>query len=122
MNAGDGRRTSSEVCFLADRHAPEFLDYLGKPKEVIGIPEPKWEPPADGFLKTNTDGAFSEVTHSGGWGSVVLGPGSAADAFQAEAEACSHAINFAAEARMGRIVLETDAANLKIALQGSLRV
>ena len=31
----------------------------------------KWTPPPSEFLKINTDGAFHEVTHSGGWGFTV---------------------------------------------------
>ena len=31
----------------------------------------KWKPPPKGILKINTDGSFTEETHSGGWGFTI---------------------------------------------------
>lgn len=84
--------------------------------------KPKWRAPGGDILKINTDGSFDPRSRIGGWGFVVrdsegevMGAGAGklnhvSDAFQAEAEAeaCSHALQVAQNWGMSRIQSETD--------------
>jgi ribonuclease HI len=91
----------------------------------------KWKPPEGEFLKVNTDGCFDAKTRSGGWGIIarnasgeMQGAGAGklahvADAFQAEAEACSHALQALQGWGMSRIQLETDSQLLVNALKNN---
>lgn len=93
-------------------------------------PVTKWQPPTENFVKINFDGSYFEATGSGSWGFVIpdhrgevqcAGAGrltNILDALQAEAEACIQALKAAVIRGMGRVILETDALNLKYALEG----
>ena len=84
-------------------------------EETMNKPIQKWQKPVDGFVKINSDGAFSANTGGGGgWGYVICaGAGGQLshlkDAFQAEICACMQGAKAAADHGMGRVVLETSA-------------
>ena len=92
---------------------------------------PRWTKPPENFLKVNIDGSYCAATNTGGWGFCirdhdgdVRGAGmgqlqNLADTLHAETISCLKAIEFAADAGMGRVILETDATVLKTALQTS---
>jgi hypothetical protein len=68
------------------------------------LPRPRWKPPEGDVRKINTDRCFDPNLRSGGWGFVVRDSNGEAmgavgcklthvvDAFQAKADACSHAL------------------------------
>lgn len=63
-NAGEPLKVYTETFHLAVRYAQEF-----KTSEVqMYRPNVPWRATADGFLKINIDGAYSESHHTGGWG------------------------------------------------------
>ena len=94
-------------------------------------PRCRWRKPGTGTLKTNTDGAFSMNSGSGGWEFIIrdenedithAGTGSCQhllDAFHAELFACLHGVSEAMKEGMGRVVLETDSQLVKLALETS---
>ncbi|XP_066354445.1 uncharacterized protein [Miscanthus floridulus] len=106
--------------------AEEELHYLDKAEEEL---RERWKVPPDGFYKTNYDGAFLPETSQGGWGFIirdhfgqVMAAGAGATDFlmnaqHAETVACMKAIEQAAALGMDRIVVETDAIDVAIALQ-----
>jgi ribonuclease HI len=131
VNAGNKCPVPTVVASTAIQYNSEFTSYLCKKH---GVPVPasgRWtKPPAD-YLKINIDGSFCREYGTGGWGfcirdcnGEVCGAGMGqlnhvADALHAESIACLKAIEFAAEAGMGRIIIETDATLLKSALQST---
>ena len=109
----------------------EYMNLLNKSKSFCQQQAQVWEPPPANLLKINCDGAFREDTNSGGWGIVIrnengevlaVGAGhlqNMGDALQAEAHAALNAIWCASEMGCRRIILETDALNLKQAITSS---
>ncbi|KAI4994782.1 hypothetical protein ZWY2020_034685 [Hordeum vulgare] len=88
----------------------------------------KWNPPADGIVKINSDGAYTPGENYGGWGviartsqgEVVAARAGCSDGihdpFTAELKAMEEALNLAAELGVIRVEFETDAQLLAMAL------
>ena len=78
-----------------------------------------------GWVKINSDGAFSERTSEGGWGVIIrdeegdvvkAGVGKLTrvlDAFQSEVEACLAGVMMVGERGAERIIVKTDSLVLK---------
>ena len=111
------------------RSAAEYEDAFVKVKGSQAVPELRWKPPNEDVLKINTDGSFVQDERCGGWGFVVrdsvgevMGAGAGhlkhvADAFHAEAEACSKALQIAQYWGISCIQIETDSQLLIHALK-----
>jgi hypothetical protein len=105
---------------------------LTKSNTNPNIVQSKWRRPPLEFLKINVDGSYVEANRFGGWGFIVrdhvgsvVGSGAGRieqcnDAMHAEAMATLHALSFVSEAGMSRLVLETDAINIKTALSSQI--
>lgn len=100
-----------------------------KRKKLPKLPcSDKWKPPPPNVLKINTDGAYVENSHKGGWGYVlrndkgeVLAAGAGSmqhisEAIHAKSLALLQAINMANELGCNRLIFETDAFVLKQAI------
>ncbi|KAI5010720.1 hypothetical protein ZWY2020_012857 [Hordeum vulgare] len=91
----------------------------------------RWKPPPEDVIKINLDAAYNASTGDGGWGAVArdhegamvgLAAGRLAhlrDPLQAETEALRHAIDFAEDQGMGRVIFETDCSNLQQAISST---
>lgn len=130
-NAGESTRAPKIMAGLILKHYVD-TQQLTKSNTNPNTVQSKWRRPPLEFLKINVDGSYVEANKIGGWafivrdhvGSVV---GSEAgriehytDAMHAEAMATLHALSFASEAGMSRLVLETDAINIKTALTSQI--
>ena len=112
------RRTRSNVL--------EYMQIFGRTADKPR--SDKWQPPADSEYKINVDGSFVAGQDHAGWGVAartaagrLVCPRAGRtenihDAFAAEADAMSHAINMAADLGMVRVVFETDSQLLAEAL------
>jgi ribonuclease HI len=108
--------------------AAEYLSSFAKDTNQMGSKEGSWRPPSEGTIKINTDGAFVEGQALGAWGIIArsadgqvvearAGSSTAIrDAFSAELKAMEEAFNLAAELGVIRVVFETDAQVLAMAL------
>jgi hypothetical protein len=127
-NAGEEKMTSSQVCSLVTYYVQDFEKLKknsekGQPARIT-----RWEAPPQGTYKISTDAAFSAATSQGGWGYVVRDDeGSYLDGdcgklsrvaspLQGEALAALFALERASNLGMSRIILETNATELKKAL------
>jgi ribonuclease HI len=132
INAGERPCTVDETARQARRWATESLELCRPTKPSMSERvQAKWRVPMGDKLKINVDGAYHEDTSSGGWGFVVRdshgnvrgsGAGYLAQltsAAHAEAEACSAAIQAAAEWGMMNIELESDCQKLVRALKSN---
>jgi hypothetical protein len=130
-NAGDKSPIPAIVASTAIQYNVECTTYLCK-SPVVSIPaSARWTHPSADYLKINIDGSFRREYGTGGWGFCIrdcngevcgagMGQlGHVADALRAETIACLKDIEFAAEAGMGRIIIETDVVLLKSALQST---
>jgi hypothetical protein len=80
----------------------------------------RWQKPPSGFLKVNTDGAFSAETKTGATGAIIRWEDgsfltamarrlpSVASALMAEAEACRDGLRLLPQMPQQRVILETD--------------
>lgn len=90
----------------------------------------RWRRPEQGVLKVNTDGAFDSKTGTGGWGFIIrddrgdmiqAGAGGEEflqNAFHAELLGCLAGLKAVASLGISRVVLETDASLVKVAVEG----
>ncbi|KAI5012184.1 hypothetical protein ZWY2020_024318 [Hordeum vulgare] len=88
----------------------------------------RWKPPPGDVIKINLDAAYNPITGGGGWGIVARDHEGATvgmeagrlahltDPLQAETEVLRHAIDFAEDQGMGRVIFETDCSNLQQAI------
>jgi ribonuclease HI len=91
----------------------------------------KWVVPDHGWCKVNSDGAFRKEDHCGGGGVVIRGhhgdfiAGAShffphtADPECAELLACRQGLLLAREARVAKVILETDCASVKKTLSNA---
>ncbi|XP_073355256.1 uncharacterized protein [Aegilops tauschii subsp. strangulata] len=91
--------------------------------------EQKWKPPPTGTLKINTDGAFFEAQHTGGWGfairndhGVLLSVGAGnlenvSNPQHAEASALQQATNIVVQMGCHQVMFETDSMVLNIVVE-----
>lgn len=130
MEKEEGRRRRSvvELAYIAAFQA----DTAKKPERSLlsdSSQHHRWQRPAEGVLKLNTDGAFDPVRKSGGWGFIIRDEDGHAvcsgaghenhllDAFHAELKGCLAGLQESARMGIARIALEVDAALVKDALQ-----
>jgi ribonuclease HI len=119
-----------ETASQARRWATESLELCRPTKpSLTERVQAKWRAPLGDKLKINVDSAYHKETSSGGWGFIVRGShgnvhGSGAgylvqltSVAHADAEACSAAVQAAAEWGMMNIELESDCQNLVRALK-----
>jgi hypothetical protein len=132
-NKGGQRLSADEVIRQARYWVSESLQYCKKEKKEPKAVSPSqcWQKPTGEVLKINIDGAFQSANRTGGWGFVIRdnagharGSGAGrieyvASAVQAEAVACSEALQASASWGMGHILLETDSLILASALKGT---
>jgi hypothetical protein len=96
---------------------------------VTGKPTEHWLPPAEGWLKVNTDGAFKTADSNGGGGVVIRDHHGdflcgeshffphVADAEGAELMACRRGLLLAEKAQVQKLVLETDSVGVAAKLR-----
>jgi hypothetical protein len=133
IREGEKSRDPSTIAFAVARMSDEFLAIADEDKQRSCVSRVKahWHKPPAGFLKINTDGAFAATSGSGGWGFVVRDEDGAVvcagagqceyllDALHAEALGCLQGIRAAAERGIGRVLIETESALLKIAVESN---
>ncbi|KAM0906138.1 hypothetical protein ACQ4PT_017072 [Festuca glaucescens] len=107
--------------FQIRKTAREFKDFFLNDVKQQVKPVQHWRLPEGDMLKINIDGSFKQQEKAGGWGFIIrdaegdaVGSGAGKldhlqDPLQAEAEACIHAMVWAREWGMTRIMIETDA-------------
>ncbi|KAE8767904.1 Elongation factor 1-alpha [Hordeum vulgare] len=110
---------------VARRTRANVLQY----EQIYSLPKAgqtpqRWRPPPDDMIKINTDGSFVPGQEGSGWGViardaagevVAARPGRqdhVHDAFASEVYALAHAISFAAELGLVRVIFETDSSLL----------
>ncbi|KAE8807744.1 Cyclopropane-fatty-acyl-phospholipid synthase [Hordeum vulgare] len=91
----------------------------------------RWKTPREDVIKINLDAAYNASTGDGGWGAVARDHEGAmvglaagrlthlTDPLQAETEALRHAIDFAEDQGMGRVIFEMDCSNLQQAISST---
>ncbi|KAM0827328.1 hypothetical protein ACQ4PT_068268 [Festuca glaucescens] len=65
VNAGEYRRTTTEVCHRMERHLIDFQNLYKTEKKAKPPDSHKWRKPPDDFVKVNFDGAFDNATGKG---------------------------------------------------------
>ena len=63
--------SESDLAYVIEKHAVEFL---GIEKEAVVVPNKpvqRWRKPMNEKMKINSDGAFTADTGEGGWGYVI---------------------------------------------------
>ncbi|TVU48485.1 hypothetical protein EJB05_08123, partial [Eragrostis curvula] len=128
-NANESMPGVNEICRTVLTTQREIQGLSTKNASVRKARNNQWKPPPAGVYKINTDRAFCQATHNGGWGFVARddhgvflegGCGKLSrisSALHAEALAALHGVERAAELGMPHIILETDAAVLGNALR-----
>ena len=131
-NQGKRIRNLGEILYSFQFLFSQFWEHLKKRKEKKQSKMQVWSPPPEDFLKINSDGAFREMTRSGGWGfilrnemgkALIAGAGplhDIANPLQAEAMAMYHAIQEVARMGCQNLILETDASILRQALTSDM--
>jgi len=130
VREGERRRSAEEISFLCQQYTSEYLDICKKTSTIrVGRSE-LWKLPKPGWMKINSDGAYSGNT-GGGWGVVIRDEAGEVveaaagksvrlmDAFQSEVEACLAGVMLAGDMGVRRIVIETIALVLAEALKSS---
>jgi ribonuclease HI len=134
-NTRDGRiiEDPEATACRAGALVDEWLEIHAKPPAEKSQVRERWSPPAETWLKFNTNGSFSAPTGCGGGGVVVrdhtgrfiagkcLFFPAAVDPEGAEALACKRALQLAKELGCQRLVLETDNANVAAKLNEETR-
>ena len=127
-NQGQQVRNLNQILHSWQFHLLDYKQHLKKEKGKKQKSEQIWSSPPKDFLKVNLDGAFRKENQLGGWGFIisnergeklVAGAGkldNIADPLQAEAMAMYNAIWEAERMGCRKIILETDASNLKQAV------
>ncbi|RLN33089.1 hypothetical protein C2845_PM03G16420 [Panicum miliaceum] len=131
VREGERRRTASELAFIINMQADEFLKIATKTHKVQNNECRHWCKPAADILKINVDGSFIAGTRKGGWGFVIrdsegtvmhAGAGAiprAMDAFHTEVLACHAGLKAASEKGMTKVMIDTDSMMLVMALKGN---
>ena len=70
-NAGEKIKCPDDILSSINYHTYEYRNRKPRRRPQKQVNIQKWTPPPSEFLKINTDVAFHEVTHSGGWGFTV---------------------------------------------------
>lgn len=129
--SGDTIPTPHMVCHRVEKMFVDSLQQrrLEKPAKPPDLH--KWTKPPENLVKINFDGAFDQVSNSGGWGYVIrdhdgvfiaAGAGKSIhlrDALHSEAVACLAAIDGASRVGANRILFESDASSLVQALKSN---
>lgn len=114
---------------LIQRHISEFELYLQKPHTSKQSAVVRWRPPNENVMKINVDGSYMEKSGIGGRGFIGrdhkgMSVGSGAGiidhcdcVMMAELTGVLQALAFARDAGWNRVLIETDAVNVKLALQ-----
>jgi ribonuclease HI len=109
----------------------EWKLYLQKVKEQATTQAVTWEKPPSDWVKINIDAVYSDATRSGWWGAICRDMVSniqfaaagnlkmISDSMHAETMALSHAVQIAEQLGVGRVIFETDCANLQRAINSS---
>ena len=109
---------AEEVSRQAKCYALEYKEIFSPPPKKI--PPDRWRPPDGDMIKINLDGSFVPGEDFAGWGVVartadgsIVGARAGRqenvhDAFVVETYAMSHAISFAADLGVVRVIFETD--------------
>ena len=117
VREGERRRSVDELAFLCKQYAAEYLDMCKSNSAPTGGNKAAWKRPDPGWVKVNSDGAFSETTGEGGWGAVIRDEeGEVVEAaagkltrlmgaFQSEVEACLAGVMLARERGCARIMV-----------------
>jgi ribonuclease HI len=135
VNAGEMEKSTGEVCSMIQKHYLEFTKGMNTEHTVAAMHDivahpatAHWVIPAENKVKVNFDASFRDETRDGAWGFIARSDtgefiGAAAgklrhlrDALQAEAEACSAAIEGANALGLHRVVFESDSQILVKAL------
>ncbi|XBI46999.1 hypothetical protein VPH35_111078 [Triticum aestivum] len=124
-NAGDTMKTPDEILASINYHVNNFRNLKKQRSTQKQTSTAKWSPPANEFLKVNSDGAFKEASKSGGWGftlrnsnGMLLAAGAGkleyvSSALHAEALAMVYAINATSSMGANRVIFEMDSTELK---------
>lgn len=131
-NSGDNHSLDfvvySDVCGCAgliQRHITEFQTYFPKLTKVPTLLK-QWQRPGVNNVKINVDGSYMEATSTGCWGFIIcnhsglfIGSGAGridhcVEAMYPELIAVRQAL-FLKDAGLERVILETDAINVKTA-------
>ena len=127
-NAGEVVPNAQTICHGVESLGVDFLmlrvpDKPPKPPDLS-----RWVKPPENFVKVNFDGAFSQISGSGGWGYVIhdqagvfvaAGAGNSVhlrSPLHSEAVACLAAIDGAIRVGANKIIFESDASVLVQAL------
>jgi hypothetical protein len=123
IREGDTPRGSTQMVQYIRSYAEEFsVLKRQKPELVQAVPKPRWCRSPNGVVKLKCDGAFSQSSHSGGWGFILRdhegnvissGFGKLAKVLEpahTEIIACLQAVQSAADLGIQNIILESDAA------------
>lgn len=129
INAGERRRETHEITYMAAQLVQDIQSLLPQIKEKTISPKKRWTPPPAAMFKVNIDGAYLGERKSGGWGFVLRDQYGHAvlagaeklevvhDALCAEAQAGLTALQAVVVHGMDRIQLETDSTCLVSALK-----
>jgi hypothetical protein len=127
-NVGDKIRSTQQVISSISTHVMEYKSLSEKRSVLRTTSMPSWELPMHNYVKINTDGAFQEASHTGGWGfimrndrgvPVAAGHGhiqGISSALQAEATALLQAVRITSSMGCSLVQLEMDATVLKKAI------
>jgi ribonuclease HI len=128
LREGEKVLDAATVAHQTRCYSCEYMENLGKQRKGKNMKQLTWQPPVEGVLKINFDGAFKHGQNHAGWGVIVRnnrGEVIAAsagrsehvnDAFHAELTAAEHAVRLAEQLSAIRVVLETDSQLLMMAL------
>jgi hypothetical protein len=127
-NTGGTIKTPDNFLSSLNYHVTEYRNYINRRVTHKPSSIQKWSPPPCEFLKINTDGAFYNSSHTGGWGFTVrdntgmllaAGAGNlehVSNALHAEALALLHAVKFSTQLGYNQVIFEMDSATLKQAI------
>lgn len=125
------RRPIHLIANMVEGYAGEIILSSAKEPKAAARRIQKWQKPAPSFLKVNCDASFHAESGNGGWGYVIrdeegdlisAGRGKllhVLDSFQAEVIVCLQGLQAAIDMGVSRVQLETDAMQVKQAVEST---
>jgi len=71
VREGERRKSVEDMAFMCNQYASKYLSICKQNPQPVQATKHVWKRPVQGWVKINSDGAFSSRTGEGGWGVII---------------------------------------------------